>query len=440
MPIVVLSDGTWCGRETGTKSNIYELARIFGIDVKDPNSKDEYYRCSHGDPIKARYRHGVGLNSTFLDYLFNGVTALDIAAECVGAYKFIVDHYTGDDEIWLFGLSRGAFTVRCVAGMINNCGIIRRRSSQKETHLLCEEVYRIYRSRYEINKPHMPESVEFRRRNSWPLIGDEEDGEPRRRAPVRFMGILDTVGSLGIPTFSGGVGLDWPEFYDHVVSSVVEQVCHLTSLHDRFYIFQPCLVKRADGSRTGLHEEWLPGVHYDLGRQRFRFFRTGAGKLENFFANWGIASKVIEPNVVLSDLALLKMLKCIQKHDPAGTVVPTTQMKEEIEALQRALEGPRPVTGDGDVYAKIVEYGPFGSLLLKPLTGGLGLAPAIWELFFALRDRLIPSDHAKVYRFQEPDALVSATQSVASIGRVTAERYPSKTLQSWEVRRGGPNL
>lgn len=39
--------------------------------------------------------------------------------------SFIVDHYTPGSRIWLFGLSRGAYTVRAVAGMINNCGIIK---------------------------------------------------------------------------------------------------------------------------------------------------------------------------------------------------------------------------------------------------------------------------------------------------------------------------
>jgi uncharacterized protein (DUF2235 family) len=42
--------------------------------------------------------------------------------------RFIKDKYKGPDKsrIWLFGLSRGAYTVRAVAGMINNCGIIKK--------------------------------------------------------------------------------------------------------------------------------------------------------------------------------------------------------------------------------------------------------------------------------------------------------------------------
>ena len=433
--IIALCDGTWCGRETGTKTNVYRLARIIGIPIGDADSDKEHVLRT--DTVRARYRHGVGLGSSFLDYLFNGITAQDLQDECIAAYRFIVENYTEGDEVWLFGLSRGAYTVRCVAGMINNCGIVRECATREDTGLLCEEVYRMYRSRYDINRPHAVQSEEFRRRRSWPLIGDEKDGEPRRRPPVRFMGLFDTVGSLGIPSFTGGVGLDWPEFYDNVVSSVVDQVCHFVSLHDRFYIFQPCLARRKDPANMhGIYEEWLPGVHYDLGRQRFRFFRVGAGAFESLLAHWSFASKVIEPNEVLADLALLKMLRSIRQSDANGSVVSASKLTDEMENLQHALTAPYPEVGDGDVYAKVVEYGPFGGLIWPAVKWAFSRANAVWELLVALRDRFIPSDGANVYRFQECDWTVSPTKPVAKLGVVTEHRYPSKTFQRWDLRLG----
>ena len=41
------------------------------------------------------------------------------------AYSFLVDNYAPGDQIYIFGFSRGAFTARCVAGMIHTFGIIR---------------------------------------------------------------------------------------------------------------------------------------------------------------------------------------------------------------------------------------------------------------------------------------------------------------------------
>ncbi|KLU86975.1 hypothetical protein MAPG_05981 [Magnaporthiopsis poae ATCC 64411] len=444
IPIVLLCDGTWCGRETGTQTNVYRLAELVGLGVTNPNSEDEYVLLR--PEIKVRYRHGVGLNSGFLDYLFNGVTAMDIAQECTACYKFIVDHYdAADHEVWMFGLSRGAYTVRCVAGMINNCGIVRRQASEEQTRLLCEEVYRIYRSKLTVNEPHSAQSADFRRRKSWPLIGDEAPGEAARRPPVTFMGLWDTVGSLGIPTLTGGVGLDWPKFYDDKVSSVVDRVHHFVSLHDRFYIFQPCLARRSHRTHGGrqprpVHEEWLPGVHYDLGRQRFRFFRMGASFIEGLLARWEFATKVIEPNEVLADFAFLKMLNSIQaaqSADPTAMVIPSARLDTEMQLRRESIASGNASRGDGDVYARITQYGPWGQFFWD--LGRLRRAedrktPAIWSLFFALRPRFIPADNADVYDYTVMDEDVEIPGVVGIFGDISVERYPSKTRQSWMSR------
>lgn len=63
-PLIILADGSWCGREADTRSNIYLLARMIGIDIDDVNDTD-IHRKGH----KAWYIHGVGLGSTFLEYV-----------------------------------------------------------------------------------------------------------------------------------------------------------------------------------------------------------------------------------------------------------------------------------------------------------------------------------------------------------------------------------
>jgi uncharacterized protein (DUF2235 family) len=352
----------------------------------------------------------------------------------------------------MFGLSRGAYTVRSVGGMINNCGIVRPvlhangKVDEARTHLLCEEVYRIYRSCDEVNKPHSPESIAFRTKHSWPLIGDE----PGLVAPVRFMGLFDTVGSLGIPDFTGGVGLDWPLFYNQEVSSVVESVSHAVSLLDRLYVFQPCLVKRkpkyGKPDKTGLNECWFPGVHYDLGRQRFRFLRDMSSNWwEILLARLQLASKTIEPNHVLGNLVLKWMLEEIKLNDPYGLVVPHDVLEDRVRTLKAEMLSHRRATGDGDVYANILKYAPFGSLIfgiLRTIWGTSWQNNQIYQLLFALRDRLVPDDDAKVYLYREPDATLDfhTIQDLAGIAPLTLSqsdantRYPSRTMDSWQVR------
>ncbi|KAF9346267.1 hypothetical protein BGX26_002246 [Mortierella sp. AD094] len=143
--LIVLCDGTWWGSETETRTNILKLAEIIGIDTTgytyDPKKAEPISYQNGG--VDACYFPGAGLRVP----LFNGATGNDIDRNCIEVYKYIVKHHTPKHQIWMFGLSRGAYTVRCVAGMINNCGIHKRQNtsdplSTKEI-ASCEEVYRI---------------------------------------------------------------------------------------------------------------------------------------------------------------------------------------------------------------------------------------------------------------------------------------------------------
>jgi uncharacterized protein (DUF2235 family) len=116
-------------------------------------------------------------------------------------------------RIWLFGLSRGAYIVRSVAGMINNLGIIdvdrlhiRQVLGENLTHeqrqeeifkaltLACESLYDTYRSPDPRYKPGSPFCKDFKASRS----------HPTDKPPVRFMGLLDTVGALGVPKIVAG--------------------------------------------------------------------------------------------------------------------------------------------------------------------------------------------------------------------------------------------
>ncbi|RAH50022.1 T6SS phospholipase effector Tle1-like catalytic domain-containing protein [Aspergillus brunneoviolaceus CBS 621.78] len=450
-PLIILCDGTWCGRETNTRSNIYKLAELFGVTIGT--------RIQSPDGVL--YLEGVGLGSSFLDYLFNGVTGQDIAQQCITIYEYLVHNYTyPTHEIWLFGLSRGAYLARAVAGMINNCGIVHpvriagtNEIDAPQTRLLCETVYNLYRSPYATNAPHAPQSLRFRQTKSWPLIGDEDPADrtaPRFHPPIRFMGLLDTVGSLGMPEYTGGVGLDWPVFYDQHVSTVVANVHHAVSLHDRLFVFQPCLVSRdrarhcrRDWERFGVtRQEWLPGCHYDLGRQRFRFLREfGGGWLESLLASrwFGFASKVIEPNHVLADLALRWMLLAIRAQSTTVNYEVVANIERVIEDVTESIRGRAREpgrTGDGDVYGHVLSYAPFGSLLLdvvRTLRGTRGKVSALYQLFFDLRDRLIPDDNAVVYDFYGFDEDIPGC--VGDLARVSERRYPSKSYVKWRLRQ-----
>jgi len=393
--------------------------------------------------IAACYFPGAGLGGTFLEYLFNGATASDIDEDCIRVYRYIVQHYTPGHEVWMFGLSRGAYTVRCVAGIINNCGILKRRDNNGNAVLtnnndnltvqeeaLCDEVYRIYRSEDPEDSPKGSRSNAFRAQHSHSVA-----------TPVKFMGLFDTVGSLGIPYLNPGIGLDFREFYDTKVSSVVEKVYHALSMHDRLWGFEPCHAL-PDHDRIGpqfeIHERWFPGCHYDLGRQRFRFLRYGSDRFESVIGDiLGPLSNIIEPNQVFADLVLKWMLERIQSHDPLGTVIPN--INNEINRSIRDMENAAPAyTGSGDIYNNLLAFGPAGrlwELLASVFPVGLFRDfPDITAAFNALtqtRDRIISDPTGELTLYDQPCPQLE-NRRVGDLGRIgptVPQRYPSRTYE-----------
>ncbi|EON68541.1 hypothetical protein W97_07799 [Coniosporium apollinis CBS 100218] len=156
--LVVLCDGTWCGPETSTESNIHRFPKMMGIDTNAQSAAHEL------GSLKARYFKGVGLRGSFMSYLWDSAFASDREKDCNEVYEFITQNFTPEHEIWMFGLSREAHTVSSVAGMINNCGIIRSDKAK-----LTEQIYKLCRSPYPVNEPNSPETEQFRSKVSHPV-------------------------------------------------------------------------------------------------------------------------------------------------------------------------------------------------------------------------------------------------------------------------------
>jgi hypothetical protein len=453
--LALLFDGTWCGRETGTTTNISILATYMGIgNMTAATGPYEIYDKTRG--FRARYFPGCGLGDTFLAYLFNGATGSDIGQECIDAYTYIVDHYDEDTELWFFGHSRGSFTVRCVAGMINNCGIIKPRPDMttEQRHSLCKEAYKMYRSPWDDEKPNSEKMKRFREKAAWHVYGPPA---------IKFMGIIDTVGSLGIPKLDGGLGFTWPEFFDQNISSEVQKVYHACSMHDRLWMFQPCRARRDPEKKypkelgLEIHEKWFPGCHYDVGRQRFKFLRDGVTAIEKMcFRIPNLLTKPVIPNSVCADLVLLFLLEGIRDQGGSGSVIPNLSSK--ITDLNKVLKKPHPEIGSGDVYGDIQDYAPggpiaaaistissFATKLTDHLTPTLKLGSAIHEfigintllnILLAVHDRRIPGEQAKCVMLLKPSSELgneSVSRKAGLLKRNVKGAYQSKTFETFQA-------
>lgn len=159
----------------------------------------------------------------------------------------------GSNSVWLFGFSRGAYTVRSVARMIRNRGIPI--ADDDTIDYLVDQAYDIYRNRGRESHPEGPVATEFRESFS------HQDSDKA----VVFLGIWDTVGAHGIPSYAVGRGFEYLEFYDQFVSRYIKYTYHALAVHENLANFDPCRIfKRRDADGT-LVEKWLPGVHIDIG-------------------------------------------------------------------------------------------------------------------------------------------------------------------------------
>ena len=233
--IVVCADGTWNRPEKNLKedvpTNVIRLARAVSPVVDDETSQ------------QVLYDWGLG---SYHDEWRAGITGSGIHKNIMDGYRYIVQNYSPDDELFLFGFSRGAYTVRSLCGLINNCGILKR----PDAHLI-QTAFDHYKRQEDDYAPEGTESVAFRKRYAHPS------------KEVQFLGVFDTVGALGIP-FSW---LDWlnpeDEFYDTKAGPNVRVARHALAIDEHRYDFQATILESR--GNLDLKQVWFIGAHSDVG-------------------------------------------------------------------------------------------------------------------------------------------------------------------------------
>jgi uncharacterized protein (DUF2235 family) len=170
-------------------------------------------------------------------------------------YKALADAYEDGPPdtrsvIYLIGFSRGAFTVRVLAGLVHRCGLLRANHPYYST---------AFNEAYELYKPHEPDSDAITR---------FRDREHVASPCVNFLGIWDTVKSYG------GI---WPKSLPHLRRNpIVERVRHALALDEERSWFLPTSWSGIDSDppplapATGcqpqdVEEIWFRGSHSDVG-------------------------------------------------------------------------------------------------------------------------------------------------------------------------------
>ncbi len=255
--IVICADGTWNRPEQElTKdfpTNVLKLARAIKPVTPQKVGQQVFYDWGIGSyhNQKVAGATGNGLHKNILD-----------------DYRYIVQNYAPGDELFFFGFSRGAYTIRALCGLINNCGILKRTDAS-----LIQTAFNHYKNPAPAYSPKGEKSLAFRKQYS------------HKFRQIKFVGVWDTVGAMGIPISFLGLFNDKDEFYDTKIGSNIKIARHAMAIDEHRSDFEPTI--------------WIPQTNMDIKQVWF----SGA------HSNIGGSYKPDKDGSLLSDIPLAWMLK-----------------------------------------------------------------------------------------------------------------------------------
>jgi uncharacterized protein (DUF2235 family) len=241
--LIVLCDGTWNKAENIDRlkrkpTNVVKMVRAIKPEAADGTVQVTYYD------------EGVG-NNPGLDRWLGGGIGAGLDRNIQEAYRFLVYNYAPDDSIFFFGFSRGAYTVRSLAGFIQHLGLL-----TKLHDFYVPEAYELYRER---------PSQESDRKAWQARVDAFRATHQARTILIEFVGVWDTVGALGVP-------LHWftilnrrrYQFHDTSLSPCIRHAYHALAIDEQRATFQPTLWESAAPDQH-LEQRWFAGVHTNVG-------------------------------------------------------------------------------------------------------------------------------------------------------------------------------
>jgi uncharacterized protein (DUF2235 family) len=247
--LIVLCDGTW--DSANTRTNVERFQDM--IAATDRAGRQQL----------CRYIAGVGIKTGLLHWL-GGAFGVGLSRNVKQGYRWLSQNWCVGDEIWLLGFSRGAYTARSIGGLIRKCGLLTPDDRGQVGSAAVRAAYKLYRNA--LHPDHAAVHA-FRAAHS-------------REVTIRFIGVWDTVGALGIPCT-----LSWLPFarsrygfHDVTLSRIVQYAYQALALDEHRVDFKPAKWQRLAGSlapgeaagawkpgQIEVEQRWFVGAHADVG-------------------------------------------------------------------------------------------------------------------------------------------------------------------------------
>ncbi len=277
--IVICCDGT--GNEISENiSNVLKLYRCLRKTAKTQPRQLVFYDPGVGTLARPDPWHKLRQDFSAILGLATGYGLDD---KVLASYQFLVHNYQEGDQIYLFGFSRGAYTVRVLAGLIHKVGLI-----APEQANLAGSGLTSYKQ-FSSDEPHKPgfelkALTDAGSDDDGPLPENKDDQAAQfarilstRWPTVRFVGVWDTVASVIVPRPDR---LYWPSLEElafTLQNPSVKTFRQAISIDERRCMFR---LKKWDAPQTFMHNRfsktnnaepqdimqvWFAGVHSDIG-------------------------------------------------------------------------------------------------------------------------------------------------------------------------------
>jgi uncharacterized protein (DUF2235 family) len=269
--LVFCFDGSWNRLNADCPTNVVLIAESVRPTARDGKTQIVYYDEGVGTGTEGKYR--------------GGALGAGLLANLREAYRFLIFNYEPGDEIFIFGFSRGAFTARSFAGFIRHVGVLDINSASQ-----IDQALGLYKGALTKAGDDNPETMKFRAEYSTSVCVSELDREWRAEnisgfdansipiLQIKYVGVWDTVGSLGWPNVLPGS--KWLNrklgFHDMRLTRKVQSARHALALDERRKLFRPTIWKnvaelnKACGKDhyapdAPYQQRWFPGVHGSVG-------------------------------------------------------------------------------------------------------------------------------------------------------------------------------
>ena len=268
--IAVFADGTGNSAAKLFKTNVWRL--YDALDTSDPGSSGAMRQIAY-------YHDGVGTSSFKPLAVLGGAFGWGLKRNVLDLYTFLCRNYEPGDRICAFGFSRGAFTVRILAGLVVLQGLVAN-TSEEELEIYARDAYREYRRRFNPTGGLVAPLRNLRDLclNRWRRLRGRQTYAERKAdrahgnhdVGVHFLGVWDTVAAYGMPIAELTRAIDdwiWPlSMPNYQLSPRVERARHALALDDERDTFHPLIWdERKETDPQHVKQVWFAGMHSDVG-------------------------------------------------------------------------------------------------------------------------------------------------------------------------------